>query len=136
MDDCIFCKIIKGEIPSHKVYEDEYTYAFLDIAPNNHGNTLVIPKDHVENIYSIPSETLCRLILTVQKLAIAVKNGTDADGVNLIMNNEPAAGQEVFHAHFHIVPRLINDGFTTWPHKSYLPGEAEAVLEKIKSAIL
>jgi histidine triad (HIT) family protein len=134
-EDCIFCKIIKGEIPSHKVYEDEHNLAFLDIRPNNHGHTLVIPKDHFENIYTLPDETLARLSLAVKKVAIAVKHGMDADGINVIMNNETDAGQIIFHAHFHIIPRLKNDGFKHWPQGEYLEGEADAVSEKIKVSL-
>ncbi len=133
-ENCIFCKIIRGEIPSHKVYEDEHTLAFLDIRPNNHGHTLVIPKDHFENIYTLPDETLARLSLAVKKVAIAVKNGMDADGINLIMNNEEAAGQIIFHAHMHIVPRTKDDGYKHWPQGEYLEGEAEAVVEKIRGS--
>lgn len=133
--DCIFCKIIDGEIPAHKVYEDDFTFAFLDINPNNHGHTLVIPKDHFENIYGLPDETLCRLMITVKKIALAVKNGMDADGVNIGMNNESAAGQLVNHAHVHIIPRFVNDGLIHWAAKTYLPGEAETAAKKIQFAL-
>ncbi|MES3005706.1 MAG: HIT domain-containing protein [Patescibacteria group bacterium] len=78
-ENCIFCGIVAGKIPAFKVYEDDETVAFLDISPNNHGHTLVIPKDHFENIYGTPSETLCRMIITAQKMALAIKNGVDAD---------------------------------------------------------
>lgn len=135
-ENCIFCKIVAGNIPSQKVYEDNETMAFLDINPNNHGHTLVIPKDHFENIYGTPSETLCRMIMTVQKMAIAVKNGVSADGINISMNNESAAGQDVFHAHIHIIPRFNEDGYKHWPHKPYKEGEMESTAEKIRKELL
>ncbi len=135
MKECIFCKIISGEIPSYKVYEDRETLAFLDINPVHEGHTLVIPKDHFENIYSIPPETLARLSLTTQKMAIAVKNAVEADGINIIMNNEKDAGQIVFHAHFHVIPRRHNDGLANWPQKPYEAGVASTLQEKIKHTL-
>lgn len=134
-NDCIFCKIIAGQVPALKVYEDDSVLAFLDIKPNHPGHTLVIPKDHIENIYGMPDETLCRITMVVRKVALAVKNGVDADGLNIIMNNESAAGQEVFHAHIHIIPRYNEDGFKHWPHQTYVQGQAEEVLEKIRTEI-
>lgn len=134
MENCIFCKIAKGEIPSHKVYEDEHVLAFLDIRPVNAGHTLVIPKDHFENIYTTPDETWARISLAVKKVALAVKEGVDADGINLSMNNEAPAGQVIFHAHVHIIPRKIDDGLTLWPQKDYNEGEAATIAEKIKES--
>lgn len=134
-NDCVFCKIIAGEIATHKVYEDDATLAFLDIQPNHPGHTLVIPKDHVENIYGISDESLCRVMMTVRKVAIAVKNGVDADGINIIMNNESAAGQEVFHAHIHVIPRFNEDGFQHWPHTTYVQGQAEEIVQKIQKEL-
>jgi len=130
--DCIFCKIVKGEIPSCKIYEDSDTLAFLDIAPVNPGHTLVIPKEHFENLYTLPDETLAGLILTAKKIAQAIKKGIGADGVNIGMNNEKSGGQVIFHAHLHIIPRIEGDGLKLWPQKSYKEGEAESVAEKIK----
>lgn len=133
--NCIFCKIIRNEIPSSKVYEDEYSLAFLDIHPKNQGQTLVIPKEHSENIYELPDETMARLSLAVKEVAIAVKNGLNADGINIIMNNEEPAGQIVFHTHIHVVPRFNKDNFDQGPHIEYRPGEAESVAEKIKQSL-
>lgn len=135
MEECIFCKIVSGNIPAYKVYEDNETLAFLDINPVHEGHTLVIPKDHFENIYSIPPETLARLSLTTQKMAIAVKNAVEADGINIIMNNEKDAGQIVFHAHFHVIPRRHNDGLANWPQKPYEAGVASTLQEKIKNTL-
>lgn len=127
MNDCIFCKIITGEIPSHKVYEDADSFAFLDISPDNPGHTLVVPKDHFENIYTIPEEALCRLMISVKKIALALKHAELADGVNINMNNEKAAGQVVFHAHIHVIPRLESDDFKFKKGKEYKEGEAESI---------
>jgi histidine triad (HIT) family protein len=135
MENCIFCKIIKNELPSHKVYEDEETLAFLDIHPNNPGHTLVVPKDHFENIYGTPDETIARMILVAKKIAVAIKNGLDADGINITMNNEAPAGQAVFHSHIHVIPRIKTDGFQSFPRREYKEGEVEEVLEKIKTNI-
>ncbi len=135
-EDCVFCKIIDGTIPSHKIYEDDETLAILDIAPTNYGHVLVLSKDHFENIYTLPQETACRIMMTVQKMATAVRNGVESDGVNIIMNNEPAAGQIIFHAHVHVVPRLNEDGLRHWPHKEYKDEEEKMVyVEKIKKEI-
>jgi diadenosine tetraphosphate (Ap4A) HIT family hydrolase len=127
--------MVSGEIAVDKIYEDDWTLAFLSIAPINHGHTLVIPKDHFENIYSTPDETMARMALTVKKLAVAVKNALDADGINVGQNNEEVAGQAVFHSHVHIIPRFTNDGLEQWHGKAYLAGEAEEFVKKIKFAI-
>ena len=135
MLDDIFLKIIAGEIPAHKVYEDEYTYAFLDATPNNPGHTLVIPKERYKDIYEIPEEVLSHVMNTVKKVAIAVKKATNADGINIGMNNEPAAGQLVFHAHIHVIPRFKDDGLKHWGKKEYKEGEAEKVAESIRAEL-
>ena len=134
--DCLFCKIISGEIPSAKVYEDEYSFAFLDINPINPGHTLLVPKRHFANLYETSDETLKELTPIIKKLAIAVKKAVSADGINIGMNNDPAAGQLVFHAHFHIIPRHLEDGFRHWRGKrAYKDGEINQVAEKIKASL-
>lgn len=134
MNDCVFCKIIKGEIPADKIYDDDNFFAFLDINPNNPGHTLIIPKKHYKNLYELPDETLSEIAPLIKKLAVAVKLGVNADGINIIMNNNGAAGQIVPHAHFHIIPRFANDGLRHWPGKSYANKEESAeIAEKIKS---
>jgi histidine triad (HIT) family protein len=131
MDSCIFCKIVKGEIPSSKVYEDDDVLAFLDIAPVNIGHTLVIPKGHFENILKTPEETMVHMMKVVKK----VSHGLDVlkpDGININMNNKSAAGQVVFHSHIHVIPRYEGDGFGLWHGKRpYKEGEAKEVAEKI-----
>ena len=134
--DCVFCKIVSGAIPAVKIYEDDETLAFLDIQPVNPGHALVIPKDHFENIYDIPAEAWLRVALAAQKVALAVKNGMSADGINLGMNNESAAGQLVPHAHIHVIPRINEDGFKHWGHNLYKDNdEMTETAEKIKAFV-
>ncbi|MEK7531320.1 MAG: HIT family protein [Patescibacteria group bacterium] len=132
---CLFCKIIAQEVPSTKIYENESVYAFLDINPINLGHTLVVPKNHSENIHDISEEDATALMQAGKKIASALKKGLHADGVNLIMNNEKASGQIVFHAHLHIIPRLEADGFHHWRGKEFSKEEIEKAGEKIKNEI-
>lgn len=136
MNNCVFCKIAKKEVPADIVYEDEKFLAFLDINPVNPGHTLLIPKNHYENIYKIPEEILSGIAPLLKKISIAVKNAAASEGINIMMNNESAAGQIVPHAHFHIIPRFSNDGFRHWKGQSY-PSEKDRrnMAEKIKSNI-
>ena len=136
MNDCVFCKIAKGEIPADKIYEDDKFFAFLDINPNNPGHALIIPKAHYKNLYELPDEVLSEMAPLIKKLANAVKKGINADGINIIMNNDSAAGQIVHHAHFHIIPRFANDGLRHWPGKPYSSKEESTkIAEKIKSIL-
>ncbi len=135
MSDCLFCKIIRGELPSYKVYEDEHTMAFLDINPVNAGHTLVVPKKHSTNIFDIAPEDWATLAETARVLSIAVENALDADGVNIAMNNREHAGQIVDHPHLHIIPRFKGDGLKLMPQRSYTDNEAEPVAEKIRAAL-
>lgn len=129
-------KIIKRELPADIVYEDADTLAFLDIHPNNPGHTLVIPKKPFRNILDIDEATLAATWRAVQKVARAVKDATGADGLNINTNNEPAAGQIVFHYHVHVIPRFANDGFRLWPGKAYPSADAAAEMaEKIRQAL-
>lgn len=111
----IFSKIIAREIPAHIVYEDDQVLAFLDNQPVHLGHTLVIPKMEHINVFDLPPELFAHMASIGQKVAHAVRDITDADGVNLYMNNGEAAGQEVFHAHLHVVPRFLNDKSYTAP---------------------
>lgn len=129
---CIFCKIVAGEIPSYKIYENENTLAFLDIAPVNPGHTLVIPKKHYINMEEIPEEDLCELIKSVKSVGRMIKDNFGAPGYNITVNNDPIAGQIIPHIHFHIIPRKEGDGHKLWEQKEYREGEAEEVLSKIK----
>lgn len=111
-EDCIFCKIIKGDIPSAKVYEDEHVYAFLDISQVTKGHTLVIPKTHTKNIYETPPEVARELFERVPKIANAIRDAYQPKGMNVLNNNEAAAEQSVFHLHLHLIPRYgEGDGY-------------------------
>ena len=109
MDNCIFCKIIAGTIPSAKVYEDDNFVAFMDINPIACGHTLVIPKTHCRNALDTPDSVAAGFYPVIVKVANAVKKACNADGINIMQFNEPAAGQEVFHSHVHIIPRKEGD---------------------------
>lgn len=136
MDECIFCKIVKGEIPSTKVYEDEKMLVFIDIKPVNIGHLLVIPKEHYKNIYETPDEVICEMMRVSKKMSVAIKKALGADGVNVTMNNDPAAGQVIFHSHVHVIPRFKDDGFGAWHGKrEYNEGEAQEVSKKISEAL-
>jgi len=132
MPDCIFCKIIKGEIPSYKVYEDDDILAFLDLTPVSPGHTLVIPKAHHKDLLELPDDLAGKIITVIKKITPAILQGVGATDFNLGFNNGKIAGQVVEHAHFHIIPRIENDGHQHWHGKEYPYGEAEKTLEKIK----
>ncbi len=129
---CIFCKIIKGEIPSGKIYEDDTVLAFLDINPANKGHALVLPKAHYGNIFDVPEPVLSKTIEIVKKIATAVLKVTNCDGVNILQNNNKAAGQLVPHIHFHIIPRFENDSVNfSYKGTKYGGGELEDVQKRI-----
>ncbi|MBS3990465.1 MAG: HIT family protein [Erysipelothrix sp.] len=106
---CIFCKIINQEIPSYKIYEDEYTYAFLDISPLSQGHTLVVPKKHSEHVLEADSATITHCFNTIKKITHHYDNVLRSSGYNIISNVHPSSGQTVFHTHFHIVPRFTKN---------------------------
>ncbi len=115
MENCIFCKIVRGEIPSYKIYEDEFTYAFLDISNDCNGHILVIPKKHCVNILDCDEETLNRVMCTVKKISHHLTTKCGFDGVNIMNANGKSAEQSVFHLHIHLLPRKEGDGFKTFP---------------------
>ncbi|MCX6798316.1 MAG: HIT family protein [Candidatus Falkowbacteria bacterium] len=130
---CVFCKIITNEITSYKVYEDAKTLAFLDNHPTVPGHTLVLPKTHYPNLEAISEPDLSDLILTVKKIGRLLKDKLGIAGYNIIVNNDPVAGQIVPHLHFHIIPRASGDGLEIWTGHDYKPGEAEALINKLTS---
>ncbi len=134
MQDCIFCKIVKGELPSEKIYEDDSVLAFLDINPVNIGHTLVIPKEHFENIHDLPEDTATHIMKIARKISDAIKK-SGADGTNISINNGKAAGQVVFHSHTHIIPRFIGDNLPLWPAKIPKEGELKEIAKKIISML-
>jgi histidine triad (HIT) family protein len=133
--DCVFCKIVAGEIPAEKVYEDEDLLAFLDITPINAGHTLLIPKKHYENIFEIPNNVLKKIVIKIRDVGGAIKKSTKADGLNVGMNNNPAAGQVVPHAHFHLIPRYTDDGHKHWQGRKYKDDEILKVAKEIRNEI-
>jgi histidine triad (HIT) family protein len=133
--DCIFCKIVNGELKSFQVYEDEHTLAFLDISPVNYGHTLVIPKKHFENLEAITEEELSLLANTVKKVGLAIIKGLGVEGYNVQVNNGSVAGQIIPHLHFHITPRTEGDSLELWTHGKYADGESAEAMEKIKKEL-
>ena len=115
MEDCIFCKIAKGTSPCYKIFEDEYTLAFLDISKDCYGHTLVIPKKHCKNVIDCDGETFARVMLTVQKVAKHYVEDLGFKGVNILNANNKEAGQSVFHLHFHVLPKMEESDFDSWP---------------------
>ncbi|WP_277587100.1 HIT family protein [Psychrobacillus antarcticus] len=140
MSDCIFCKIIDGSIPSAKIYEDEHVYAFMDIMPLTKGHTLIIPKNHKEDVYDLTEDEASNLFKVVPKIASALKESFGPVGMNLLNNNGAPAGQSVFHFHLHFIPRYDQtDGFRpTWmtKEKTFTPeiiqNLAQELYEKLK----
>ncbi len=133
MENCIFCKIVSGEIPSYKIYEDDEVIAFLDVAPVNSGHVLVVPKSHYKNLLDIPQDLVCQVIAVVKKLAPSILEGVGAKDFNLHLNNGNIAGQTVEHFHWHIIPRFPDDGKELWHGNKYKEGEAQQLMDKIKS---
>ena len=132
MSDCIFCKIISGEIPSRKIYEDELIYAFLDISPINFGHTLVIPKEHHQSAATIPENVAGRMFAVASRIGILLKRFEEYDGYNLHLADGTVAGQVVMHAHLHVVPRGVDDDFRwNWRQLSYADGAMAELAEKV-----
>ena len=120
--DNIFAKILRGEIPSHKIYEDADVYAFMDVMPQGKGHCLVIPKQGARNLLDADAVVLAKLIAATQKIAIAAEKAFAADGVTIMQFNEPAAGQTVFHLHFHVIPRF--EGIALTAHTGKMEDQA------------
>ena len=114
--DCIFCKIVAGELPAHKIDEDEHTVAFLDINPWTRGNSLVIPKEHSRNVYDIAPGDLTATAVAAQRLAQRLRDRLSCEGMNLLQSSEPVAMQTVFHYHVHVIPRYSDDGLRMPAH--------------------
>ncbi len=134
--DCIFCKIAGKKASAEILYEDDIIMSFLDIRPVNFGHALVIPRDHYENFISVPADKLKQLITVTQKVAASVNNSLEPDGYNIVANNGIAAGQSVFHFHFHIIPRFVDDDFKFKLNlKSYPYGIMGEFAEKIKAEL-
>lgn len=130
-DDCIFCKILKGDIPSYKVYEDDSFIGILDINPSAKGHVIIIPKNHAANIFELSEKDAKEIFVVAKKIAEAIKKAYQPDGINILQNNGEAAGQTVFHLHVHVIPRYKDDTIKIeWEPKEM--EDLEKVLEEIK----
>lgn len=134
-DDNIFAKILRGELPAHRVFEDENTVAIMDIMPRTDGHTLVLPKTPSRNLLDIELADYANLGATVQRLAQALMGAFDADGITIQQFNEPAGGQVVFHTHVHVIPRF--EGVPLGPHSGKMEDESKlaANAERIRAAL-
>jgi histidine triad (HIT) family protein len=132
MSDCIFCKILSGDIPSYKVYEDEKTLAFLDIFPVNPGHTLIIPKHHSADLLEAPREDVEAILETARKIAPGILQAVGAEAFNVVNNRGVHSGQSVFHTHFHLIPRFAEDGHQPWRGNEALKADLPELAEKIK----
>lgn len=136
MEDCIFCKIANGEIPSETIYEDETFRVILDQSPATKGHALILPKQHFRNIYDIDDDTASKLFVLAAKVARAMKESLGCDGLNIIQNNEEIAGQTVFHFHLHIIPRYQGDGQDiAWKPGKSDPVKQKEIAQQIKAAL-
>jgi histidine triad (HIT) family protein len=131
----IFAKIIRGEIPCVKIYEDDKTFAFMDVMPQAAGHTLVVPKEDAENIFDLSPEGAAAMITTTQKVAKAVKKATSAPGLMIVQLNGPAAGQSVFHIHMHIIPRTAGIDLKFHAREMADPRSLEPLAAKIRAAL-
>lgn len=138
MNDCLFCKIIKGEIPATRVYETNDVFCFLDIKPLNPGHALLVPKAHHVDIFDMPGELLKTIGVEAKRVAKAIQEATGADGIGISQNNGTAAGQAIFHYHTHIIPRFLTDGYKSWKRTTDNPKEAasERLAEKIRTLLI
>jgi histidine triad (HIT) family protein len=130
-NNCIFCKIVNGDLAAYKIYEDDKVLAFLDVKPVNPGHTLVVPKNHYHNLENMPEEILIAIIKTVKKVGNSIKDNL-APGYNVNLNNDPVAGQEIPHTHFHVIPRNPEDHLRLWPYREYKDGEPEKIVQMIR----
>lgn len=129
-DDCIFCKLANGVFPTNKIYEDDDFTVILDASPANEGHALILPKQHYANLFEIDDEVSAKVFPLAKRVATALKEEFDCDGVNVVQNNGEAAGQTVFHFHVHVIPRYDNDDFKIgWPQNEP-DSDAQAALAK------
>lgn len=135
IDDCLFCKIIRGDIPSIKLYEDERTYAFMDVMPQSEGHMLVIPKFHAEDLHALPIQWAQDCLAVSQRLANAAKSALQADGVMTMQLNGAAAGQTVFHYHQHVIPRYAGVDLKLHAREMTAPDVLAPIADKIKAAL-
>lgn len=135
MDNCIFCKIANGAIPSHTLYEDEDFRVILDIEPATKGHALILPKQHFANIYELSEEHAAKVFNVAKKMSVKMKAALDFDGLNVLQNNGEAAGQTVFHFHTHLIPRYNGDNAgLDMPNKKAADYDLSEVAAKIVNA--
>ena len=130
--DCLFCRIVSGEIPGAKVYENEHVFAFLDISPFAEGHVLVVPRNHSANILELSEADGAEVLAAIRRIGAALMKALGAEGFHVMQNNFPAAGQTVFHTHFHVIPRKAGDGFSFAPGKGYADADT---MKRVAGAI-
>lgn len=132
MNDCIFCKIIAGDMPSYKIYEDQFTYAFLDISNDANGHILVVPKQHATNVLDCDKTVLAHMMDTIQKISKHLVENCGFDGVNILNASGKSAEQSVFHLHFHILPRRADDNLHVFPELAKNEASLQEICEKLR----
>ena len=135
MLNCVFCDIAAGRLPAARVLETPKVLAFLDMAPVNYGHTLIIPKAHYQNFLDLPDDLWTEMGRVSRRVAQALRTVLYAQGFNIGMNNFEAAGQVIFHAHFHLIPRYFSDGLQLFPQESYRPGDMEKTAAQLRQAL-
>ncbi len=137
-ENCIFCRILAGEIPSRVLYEDEDFKVIMDVGPATRGHALILPKEHYANLYELPEELAAKAMKLAKKMTAAMTDVLHCDGFNLVQNNGMVAGQTVFHFHLHLIPRYEQDdnaGMISWKQKSFSDEEMQKLQELIVSGI-
>ncbi|MDO5520562.1 MAG: HIT family protein [bacterium] len=134
--DCIFCKIAAGEIPSSTVYEDQDFRVIMDINPASKGHAIILPKEHAANVFELSDETASKIFVVAKKVATAMKEELNCEGINILQNNGELAGQTVFHVHMHLIPRYKDDTVTIgWAHKEAYNDDFAAIAKSIAARI-
>lgn len=134
-ENCIFCKILAGEIPSTAVYEDDDFKAILDVNPAARGHVIILPKNHAANIYEFPDEDASKIMVVAKKIATAIEKAYHCDGVNILQNNGEAAGQTVFHLHVHVIPRFKGDTVNIGWKQGDMPEDLDAICKEIQAQL-
>lgn len=134
-DNCIFCKIIKGELPSSTLYEDDMFKVIMDLSPVSKGHALIIPKEHFDNLYELDDEYASKAMVVAKKLATGMTKALGADGFNLLQNNGEDAGQSVYHFHMHLLPRYKGDEALRWTPGETTPEEMDKIAKQVKEVL-
>lgn len=134
-ENCIFCKILAGEIPATAVYEDDDFKAILDVNPAARGHVIILPKNHAANIYELPDEDASKIMIVAKKIATAIEKAYHCDGVNILQNNGEAAGQTVFHLHVHVIPRFKGDTVNIGWKQGDMPEDLDAICKEIQAQL-